>query len=138
MPGAVKEESKSMKKFDFYEFAGVLCPGAVVLFGLAKLYPELAPLIAKNGATLGELGFFVILSYVAGHLVQAFGNIIEKIWWFFWGGLPSDWVLCEHQHLITKEQKDHLNAKFEKLGGIRIKPISQISRKEWFPITRQI
>src|SRR6266498_4439013 len=127
-----------MRKFDFYEFAGVLCPGAVVVFGLARLYPALAPLVSKDEISFGDLGLFVILSYVAGHLVQAFGNVIEKIWWFFWGGLPSDWVRSEHQHLLTKEQKDHLNAAFEKLSGIHIKPIPQLTKKEWFSITRQI
>src|SRR6266487_3369807 len=62
-----------MKKFDFYEFAGVLCPGAVVVFGLAKLHPQLAPLIVKDDVSLGDLGFFVILSYVAGRLVLGVG-----------------------------------------------------------------
>ncbi len=139
MPAAAKEESKAMKKFDFYEFAGVLCPGAVVVFGLAKIYPTLAPLISKQeGASLGDLGFFVILSYVAGHLVQAFGNIIEKLWWLCWGGLPSNWLRSKRERLLTDDQKAHLKVKFEKLSGTHIKPIGDLTRRAWFNITRQM
>jgi hypothetical protein len=133
------EGEKSMKKFDFYEFAGVLCPGAVVVFGLSKIYPTLAPLISKQeGASIGDLGFFVILSYIAGHLVQAVGNVFEKFWWMCWGGLPSNWLRSTRERLLTKEQKEHLRLKFEKLTGTHIKPISDLRKKEWFVITRRM
>ena len=128
-----------MKKFDFYEFVGVLCPGAVVVFGLAKIYPTLAPLISKEcGASFGDLGFFVILSYVAGQLVQALGNIIEKLWWVCWGGLPSNWLRSKRERLLTKEQKDELRSKFEKLTGTHINSMSSLKKKEWFVITRRM
>ena len=128
-----------MKKFDFYEFAGVLCPGAVVVFGLAKIYPTLAPLISKQeGASLGDLGVFVILSYVAGHLVQALGNTVENIWWLCCGGIPTDWLRSKRERLLTTEQKEQLKSKFEKFSGTHIHPISSLKKKEWFVITRRM
>jgi len=70
-----------MRKFDFYEFAGIIAPGALAVYGLARIYPELGILIHNESVSFGELGLLLILAYVAGHLIQSFGNLIEWIWW---------------------------------------------------------
>src|SRR5262249_40844210 len=90
------------RAFDFYEYAGVLVPGAVLVMGLLWVFPEGRALLAKDGVTLGELGLFVIIAYAAGQLVQAIGNYSEWAWWKAWG-IPSANVLggkyvTEHQH----------------------------------------
>jgi|SRR6267142_840706 hypothetical protein len=91
------------RAFDFYEYAGILVPGAVLVIGLLWLFPEGRALLTKDGVTLGELGLFVIVAYAAGQLVQAVGNYIEWAWWKLWGGIPTAQVLggkyiTEDQH----------------------------------------
>jgi hypothetical protein len=81
------------RTFDFYEYAGVIIPGAVVVLALLWLFPEARPLFAKEGGvTFGELGIFVIVAYATGQLVQGIGNAIEWIWSKITGGMPSSRV----------------------------------------------
>jgi hypothetical protein len=75
-----------MQKLSFYEQVGVVTPGTVFLFGLIFYVPELRGILAKDGISVGGLGVFVILSYAAGHLLAAFGNVIEKGYWRAKGG----------------------------------------------------
>jgi hypothetical protein len=77
------------RTFDFYEYAGLIIPGAALVLGLSVLIPELRLLFGKEGVTLGEFGLFVVVTYAAGHLVQGIGNWIEWLWWKCFGGLPS-------------------------------------------------
>jgi hypothetical protein len=95
------------RTFDFYEYAGVIVPGAVLVMALVWLFPESRTLFTKEGVTLGELGLFVIIAYAAGQLVQAIGNGIECVWWKPWGGMPSGQALCgkdlspdQHKRLV--------------------------------------
>jgi hypothetical protein len=82
------------RTFDFYEYAGIIIPGAVLLMVLVLFFPESRALFSKEGVTLGEFGLFVIIAYATGQLVQAVGNSIEWVWWKCWGGWPSSQVLC--------------------------------------------
>src|SRR6266542_4066872 len=127
-----------MKSFDFYELAGVLTPGAVVLYVVSRICPETTPFIQGKDFTLGDLGLFIILAYVAGHLVQAFGNLIEKALWKPFGGIPTNWLLQKRQELLSHKQITALAEKVKDLTGIIVdKPIADLAAKAWFPITRQ-
>ena len=92
------------RTFDFYEYAGFIIPGAVLVIALVWLFPDSRALFSKEGVTLGELGLFVIIAYAAGQLVQAIGNYLEWIWWMPWGGMPSGQVLCG-KYLSTDQQQ---------------------------------
>lgn len=93
-----------MRQFDFYEFVGVVVPGAVVLTGVALAWPVEGQPGAVLGISVGGLGTGVILAYAAGHLVQALGNGIEKAWWKAWGGIPTDWVRSGVRPLLARPQ----------------------------------
>jgi ABC-type Fe3+ transport system permease subunit len=67
------------RNFDFYEYAGIIIPGTVLVMALVWLFPEGRALFSKDGVTLGELGLFVIIAYAAGQLVQAIGNGLEWV-----------------------------------------------------------
>ena len=104
-----------MRQFDFYEFVGVLAPGAVVLYGVAILFPELGLVTRGEVISFGEFGLVVILAYVSGHIVQAVGNIIE---WFgrkYLGEWPSDWVRTRKHDILSTAQWDALPAKIREL-----------------------
>jgi hypothetical protein len=93
-----------VKKLTFYEQVGIVIPGSVLLFGLLFFFPSLKDLLAKDGVSVGQLGIFVLLSYAAGHLIAAVGNVLENILWRPFGGLPSDWVVKEKTNLLSDEQ----------------------------------
>jgi len=67
-----------MRDFDFYEFVGILIPGATLVFGAALLNLVDLPFVrTKESLSFGDLGATVVLSYVAGHLIQGIGNWFE-------------------------------------------------------------
>ena len=65
--------------FDAYEYVGVIVPGALPTLAAALLFPEVHALLGNEGVDLGGLGLFLIISFVAGHLVQALANVWEWI-----------------------------------------------------------
>ena len=77
------------RTFDFYEYAGFIIPGAVLVMAVVWLFPESRALVGKDGVTLGEFGLFVIIAYAAGQLVQAVGNGLEWAWWKPWAVCPQ-------------------------------------------------
>lgn len=128
-----------MKKFDFYEFTGVLAPGAVVVYGLARIYPDLGIIARDEKISFGELGLLLILAYVVGHLIQAFGNVIESIWWKCNGGWPSDWVRTNKRDIIAKAQWNVLPARIRDSLKIECPDnLAAVTPKDWKSITRQV
>jgi hypothetical protein len=127
-----------MKKLTFYEQVGIVIPGSVLLFGLLFFFPSLKDLLAKDGVSVGQLGIFILLSYAAGHLVAALGNLGESLMWRPFGGLPSDWVVKKKTSLLSDEQRERLPKKIQARLGISIPAVVGMNRKKWFPISRQI
>jgi hypothetical protein len=122
------------RNFDFYEYAGIIIPGAVLVMALVWLFPESRALFSKEGVTLGELGLFVIIAYAVGHLVQAVGNSLEWIWWKCWGGWPSGRVLCG-KYLSTEQHKRLLEALRSVVGDA---DPSKLSEQERLAIVREV
>src|SRR5262245_47565209 len=130
---------RGMKRFDFYEFAGVLAPGVVVMYGLARIYPGLGILVHDEKVGFGELGLLLILAYVAGDLLQSLGNLIEWRWWRCAGGWPSDWVRTRKWNIIAAAQWRVLPARIR--NGLQITcpdDLVKLTPEEWRPITRQV
>jgi hypothetical protein len=128
-----------MRNFDFYEFAGMLGPGAIVLSCFAVLYPGLSELLLSKNLGAGNLGVFLILAYMTGSLVQAGGNLLEWLWWGLWKGMPTDWVRTRRGKLLseaqTKTLEDRIPSRLNIDGAIRI---TELNRTEWYNFTRQI
>lgn len=127
-----------MKQFDFYEFAGILVPGATVLTGAVLLFPGWGlPALIKD-TSVGGLGVFVVLAYVLGHLVQAVGNGIEWVWWRLWGGMPTDWLRTKPDCILAPSQFATLEKSIKsRLGNDGIL-IAQSTREQWYAVTRQV
>lgn len=49
-----------MDKIEAYEFAGIIAPGAVTIFGLSRIYPELGLLMNDDKISFGEFGLLLI------------------------------------------------------------------------------
>lgn len=64
---------------DSYEYVGLAVPGSVLVFVLTLLSPDVRSVVAGGGLDLGGFGVFLLLSFVAGYLVQALGNGLERV-----------------------------------------------------------
>jgi hypothetical protein len=106
-----------------------------MLFGLTMTYARLKFLVTD--VSLGGLGLFIVFAYAAGHLTQAFGNVVEDIWWKAWGGKPSDWVRNEDQTLLAASQRSALAAQIQKQFQTTV-DLDKISSSDWYSLTRQI
>lgn len=128
-----------MKTFDFYEFAGVLAPGALTLYGLTLVYPGWQPLIEGKQFTVGDLGLFVVLAYVVGHLIQALGNLIEQLFWALQGGMPTDWLRTNRHQLLAPTQVALLLKVVPTKLGIELpSDLRCIDARAWSSITGQM
>ena len=108
----------STPSFDPYEYIAIITPGAVVAAGVAFLWPEARSLLAVEGVSLGDLGLFMVASFVAGHLVQGVGNLVEWVLWAPFGGLPSRWIRREGR-LVAPEQRQTFLERLSFLTGVK-------------------
>lgn len=129
---------KADKQFDFYEFAGIVMPGAILIAGLSRVVPSVGSVIAVKDISLGSLGLFLILAYAAGHVLQSIGNFIEFVWWFF-PGMPTDWVRADRGHLLSPSQRSALEQQLPKKLALEGPfSFSTITAEQWFALSRQV
>lgn len=122
-------------KFDAYELIGVIAPGSILLFGLALLFPELKALFFEQGFSVGDLGLFLVLSFIAGHLVQALGNLLEEAVWKPFGGMPTDWLIARPERLIHAAQVERLRQAVQADFGCALE---NVTASEWYPVVREM
>lgn len=130
-----------MDKFSYYDILGVLAPGTVFLAGLLLLFDNLQSARLLEGVSVGGLGVFAILGYAAGQMVQAIGNALESVYWWFWDGMPSDWVRTgSHEKLpLSSHQLNQLRNVCTSNLGLTIEgAIQDLSYNEWDGITSQV
>lgn len=128
-----------MKNFDFYEFTGILVPGAITLYVGCLLFPCIATVLDAKNLSVGDFGMFVVLAYAAGHLVGAVGNAFECAYWKPWGGKPTDWVRDPKKNHFSNEQTRNLKKRIQQLLGLpEPKDPGAWPVRAWRGITRQI
>lgn len=125
-----------MNRFDAYEVTGVIVPGSILAGMAAMEVSEFRLLLGTDAASLGGLGLFIIAAFVLGHLVQAFGNLIERFVWFF-GEWPTDGVRSKDQRLLSSDQQDQLQTLIGKMEG-RERRLEEYSSKDWNAVTARI
>jgi len=128
-----------MRQFDFYEFAGVIAPGTVILLAAGLIWPDYLGSVQKLDVTLGGFGLALLLAYVAGHLLQGVGNLFEALWWKVLGGWPSDWPRTGKGSLLSPPQVTKLQERIRTdLGFADFSFAPDLAAKAWHPIFRQI
>jgi hypothetical protein len=127
-----------MKSFSLYEQVGVIIPGSVLLFGIILLAPDLRSVFDQGGITIGGLGVFVLLAYAVGHGVAAIGNALETLWWWWFDGMPSTWVVGSTPKILRPEQVEMLQERVRDRLEIRDCDIRKLTSKEWTPIFWQL
>jgi hypothetical protein len=81
------------KEFSFYEFVGLIVPGCLLLYGTNFIFKIITQKQYLDFDKVGETLVFLIICYGTGHLIQAVGNIFEKIIWSIYKGMPSSWLV---------------------------------------------
>ena len=128
-----------MRQIDFYEFAGVVAPGVVILLAAAIIWPEHLGSIQKLDLSIGGFGFTLLIAYVAGHLLQAIGNGIEIMWWKINGGWPSDWPRTKKCDLLSEFQLTELQKRVRAVFDFNEFTLGpELPAKSWHPVFRQI
>jgi hypothetical protein len=113
-----------MKDLSFYDQVGILFPGSVLLIGLLVLFPEFKAEFSTGGVSVGDLGLFLIVAYVLGHLVAAGGELLEKITWALDGGMPGSWLAREKPPFLK------LSARFAKKSEAKKSEAKESEAKE--------
>jgi hypothetical protein len=126
------------KHFSFHEQTGIIVPGATLVFGLLFFFADVRQLFFSDGVSIGGLGLFLLISYAAGHLAAALGNLVELCVWHVGGGRPVNWVIQKKNRLLSPEQIDSLEALIKQRLRLDIASISSMTPREWLPISRQI
>ncbi len=126
------------KALSFHEQTGIVIPGAALVFGLLFFFPEFRQLFFSDGVSIGGLGLFLLISYAAGHLAAALGNVLEAVLWPLGGGRPSSWVVKENTTLLAPEQINGLEALIKQRLRLEIPALRGMNPKQWLPISRQI
>ena len=128
-----------MRQFDFYEFTGVIAPGTVILLAAGLIWPDYLGEVQKLNVSLGGFGLALLLAYVAGHLLQAVGNLLESAWWELIGGWPSDWPRTGKGVLLSDSQLAQLQKRIgTDLGFPDVTLGPNLTAKSWHPIFCQI
>ena len=124
-----------MRQLDFYEFAGIVAPGVVLITTSLLAVMEPPVLLEMN---LGASAIFIIFAYVIGHILQGIGNWFELAWWKLFGGMPTDWVLNRADPILSADQREQLFLAIEKNEGIGKSRLIEIKRKDWFLLVRSL
>ncbi|MDP3935493.1 MAG: hypothetical protein Q8Q56_00645 [Alphaproteobacteria bacterium] len=104
--------------FNPFEFKSIIIPGGYVLSFLLITHPSLESFIAT--ITLGGFSLFVFLSFIVGQLINSLSYFPEKLLWYFFGGMPTDWVFGENRQkkkwikILTETQILKLDAVIQK------------------------
>ncbi len=124
--------------FDQYEYVAVITPGATLLLGLSMVWPQYLHTASDKSLSVGDLGLFLVVAYVAGQILQSAAEILDPAFWYWFGGLPSDWVCKADNGLISAEQRTALQARVRTMLGAPHFDLNEVERNAWRSITRQI
>jgi hypothetical protein len=128
------------REFSFYEFVGIIAPGTILIIILTQVFPDVLKVIDIEGLSIGEFGVFVIIAYTVGHLIQSLGNLLEKIWWWFFGGMPTNWIIQDKKSkYLSEEQLKSFPNKIANVLKLEAKTsLREYKPEQWIAITRQI
>lgn len=124
-----------MKTFSKYDILGLITPGALFLAlistNFVKSYKEISDL------SIGGLGLISILCFVTGHIIQAVGNLIEWVYFRFWGK-PTDKILKKRSQFLSPEQIGAFEKQVVARYGFKSFKIEKQTKIGWAAIIRQV
>ena len=126
------DETSTMRTFSLYEFAAILVPGSILATSL-WLVPGVRGLLPDGQAGVQLIGtaLFLLLSYGAGHVAQAGGNLVELGYWRLWGGPPTDWIRSARRPLLWSEQLNSVKKALRHFVPSLPLDFAEISQEDW-------
>ncbi len=130
------------RSFDYYEFAGIIIPGTLAVFGIAFIFNVFNIRIESVGAT--TVLIMLMMAYPAGHFLQELGYSVEDwLWKFRYKNCEPDEIFnssyrSAHNYFNDNEieaVKNHIHKRL-KIKTESLK--SPMSRDEWKKIKRRI
>lgn len=94
-----------MRSVDFYEFVGIVVPGAVLLAATGYLIEAGLAESFLLPTGVGNAVAYLVFAYVVGHLLQALGNWFEYSYWRVWRGMPTDWPITRPDYPDSPDWK---------------------------------
>lgn len=131
--------TSGIRTFSLYEFVAVLVPGAILTTGL-WFVPGLQCLLGEGQGAGGLIAtaVFLLLSYGAGHVAQAGGNVIELAYWYFWSGPPADWIRSGRRPLLSSKQLESVKTALHDLIPDLPSDLTQLSPDDWRAHKREL
>lgn len=120
-------------KTNIYDFLGYFLPGAVVILQIFLIFNDFNIVVDKiRKLSSGEIFLIIIFSYIIGHLIQSFSNILEKILLKIpifkkIVGLPTHESLLERNNFYSIEFKKSIRE-----AGREVFGIEKLTEKEFF------
>ncbi|MCH8801416.1 MAG: hypothetical protein IH963_10960 [Chloroflexi bacterium] len=86
-----------MRSPTFYEFTGIIVPGAVLLVAVGLIFDVgSAEQFVVPDSAAGAI-VYLVLAYVFGHLIAGVANCLEAAYWRPFGGKPEEWPVPKHK-----------------------------------------
>jgi hypothetical protein len=127
-----------MERLSPYDFTGILVPGATVVFAILLCIDQVKLASALESVSVGGLGLFGVLAYVVGHVVQAFGNLVEWAWWFR-RGLPTSWLRHGKPALWNAHQHERIIAALIHFGIVPDRDsLQSLTKSAWRGTTAEV
>jgi hypothetical protein len=97
--------------FDAYDYVGYIVPGAILMFGVAYLFPWITEQFGSKSVTtlkfkIGGIGSFVIVAFVAGQLLHQLGHLIRDDLRI----RSTNAVACGNQDILSTSERNQLLA----------------------------
>ena len=128
-----------MKQFNLYDLIAVVAPGAVLVVGLASLFPSFNQLILSKDLSIGEFGIVLIASYISGNLLAPVAHCVQAAWFKCCGGNPTERIQKKDNKVLHHAEVDALNKKLRLVSMLREdEDVRGVDRSRWNAITRQI
>jgi hypothetical protein len=124
-------EVKSERLFDAYDFSAVVVPGAMLMIIALLLHP--LPGFSLEKIDIGGFGVFAVAAFCAGHVLQAVGNVFERIYWSARGGMPTERAL-EDESLLNRVNREKVLERLRHDGY----DVENCTRKKWARLTAHL
>ena len=126
-----------MRTQTFYEQAGILLPGVLVVFGLLLFVPEVGVALSVGDFTIGDFGLFVLVAYASGYVIASVATLMEQVFWTGLGGPPSD-LPTRKQQLLTRRETEMLAVLTSERFGQEGEEVRVIAGEHWQPLYERI
>lgn len=134
-----EHNERQWRSFEPFEVIGIIIPGAILLYGCTLLAPGLREGLQVRDLSLGDFGMTLILAFGCGHLLQAFGNAIDRVWWELRDGQPSDWLRTRKRALLTEDQRQRVLEAMVELDILASpEAVDALPRGAWMSVVREL